>query len=385
MNDLQDFSTSAAAEQSVRRFEAPARINLIGEHTDYSGGQVLPMAIPFYSVAEIKPNAEAGRYTFVSERYKTVRHLEVSDRTPAIRDWTDYPVGILRELQKMGMELSPFVLKISSNVPLASGLSSSASIEVATAVALLALAGRSLPMEEIATLCQRAENDYVGSPCGIMDQFVVAGAKAERALLLNTRTLTYEHLPMNCGALKDCQIVVANSMVKHSIAGGDYGFRRREVEAGQSVLCEAFPALRDLADATLSQLAHCEGAMSSESYKRCRHIISENNRVDEAGAALMAGNPERLGAAMTGSHESQRDDFECSVEEIDFLVETALTLKGCYGSRLSGGGFGGCTVSLVKASETDDFCSNLQAKYRDRFGIAAETYVCNAVNGAVLN
>lgn len=365
------------------RFAAPARVNLIGEHTDYTGGFVLPMAIPFRTVASITSDRDLNQYAFVSELYPTVRHMELADRSGAIKDWTDYPVGVLRELQKLGVELPPFTIAFAGDVPIGSGLSSSASIEVATAVALLAISGKNLPTEEIALLCQRAENLYVHSPCGIMDQFVIAGARAEHALLLNTRDLTYEHLSMNAGRLADCRIVVANSMVKHSIAGGDYGLRRREVESGQAILREIFPQLRDLGDANLTQLASCETAMSRQSFKRCRHIISENSRVAEARAAIIAGDPEQMGGAMTRSHASQRDDFECSVEEIDFLVETALNLSGCYGSRLTGGGFGGCTVSLVESSKSEHFSRDLKSTYRRRFGIEAETYLCDAVDGAV--
>ncbi len=185
----------------------------------------------------------------------------------------------MRELELRNIQIPPFALHLSGNVPLGAGLSSSASIEVVTAIALLTHAKAALPAQDIARLCQSAENNYVGSPCGIMDQFVVTAARKDHALLLNTRDLSFELLPMNQGDLAKCRIVVANSGVKHSIAGGDYGIRRREVEAGQAKLRERFPDLRDLGDATLAQLAACEPELSPESLKRCRHIISENQRV----------------------------------------------------------------------------------------------------------
>ena len=188
---------------------------------------------------------------------------------------------------------------------------------------------------------------------------------------------------MNAGGLAECCVVIANSGVKHSIAGGDYGLRRRELEAGQTVLLAQFPALRDLGDATLGQLAQCEGAMSPESFRRCRHIISENGRVREAKEAMLAGDPERLGEVMTRAHASERDDFECSVEEVDFLVDTASHLHGCYGARLTGGGFGGCTVNLVKTVSAEAFSATLREAYSKQFGITAETYICEAVDGAV--
>ena len=197
---------------------APARVNLIGEHTDYTGGFVLPIAIPFATYLKAAPAASG--YRFLSEAFGTVRTMAAEDRSPAISDWSDYPVGVLRQLQAIGIEPPAFELVFRGDIPLGSGLSSSASIEVATAVALLALSGRSMGVKEIAKLCQKAENEYVHSPCGIMDQFVVTAATAQHALMLNTRDLSFELLPMNQGNLGSCCVVVANSMVKHSIAGG---------------------------------------------------------------------------------------------------------------------------------------------------------------------
>lgn len=374
-----------AARQSgthLGEFSAPARVNLIGEHTDYTGGLVMPMAIPFSTVARLRTVTD-GRYTFSTDMFESVRSIRPHDRPSSTREWSDYPVGVLLELEQRGVEIPPFSLHLSGNVPLGAGLSSSASIEVVTAIALLAHATTTLQAEVIALLCQRAENNYVGSPCGIMDQFVVTAARKEHALLLNTRDLTFELLPMNKGNLANCQIVVANSGVRHSIAGGDYGVRRREVEAGQAKLRDRFPDLRDLGDATIAQLTACEHQLSPESLKRCRHIISENERVREAREAMLAGDPVRLGAAMTEAHASERDEFECSIEEIDFLVETAVDLRGCFGARLTGGGFGGCTVNLVNAADVDSFTAALKAAYREKFDLALETYVCEAVDGAL--
>jgi galactokinase len=369
-------------ESDTQQFAAPARVNLIGEHTDYTGGLVMPMAIPFSTIAQLHP-ATDGRYSFSSELFSIARSMSPDDRSSRAGNWSDYPVGVLRELQLRGVRIPPFALHLSGNVPLGAGLSSSASVEVVTAIALLSHAQATLPAEVIAKLCQSAENNYVGSPCGIMDQFVVTAATAGHALLLNTRDLTFELLPMNTGGLASCKVVVANSGVKHSIAGGDYGLRRREVEAGQAKLRERFPGLRDLGDATLDQLIACEHELTPESFRRCRHIISENQRVREAREAMLAGDPARLGTVMTAAHASERDDFECSIGEIDFLVDTAVGLRGCYGARLTGGGFGGCTVNLVDAADVDDFIAALKSAYRARFSLELETYVCAAVDGAL--
>jgi galactokinase len=369
-------------ESDTQQFAAPARVNLIGEHTDYTGGLVMPMAIPFSTIAQLHP-ATDGRYSFSSELFSIARSMSPDDRSPRAGNWSDYPVGVLRELQLRGVRIPPFALHLSGDVPLGAGLSSSASVEVVTAIALLSHAQATLPAEVIAKLCQSAENNYVGSPCGIMDQFVVTAATAGHALLLNTRDLTFELLPMNTGGLASCKVVVANSGVKHSIAGGDYGLRRREVEAGQAKLRERFPGLRDLGDAKLDQLIACEHELTPESFRRCRHIISENQRVREAREAMLAGDPARLGTVMTAAHASERDDFECSIGEIDFLVDTAVGLRGCYGARLTGGGFGGCTVNLVDAADVDDFIAALKSAYRARFSLELETYVCAAVDGAL--
>jgi galactokinase len=382
MRSSADPTIAGPSSSQTQAFAAPARVNLIGEHTDYTGGLVMPMAIPFATVAHLR-SAVDGMYTFTSELFSSSRCMAPSDRSSKTGDWSDYPVGVLRELQALDIDIPPFQIHLSGNVPLGSGLSSSASVEVATAVALLSHAAVNLPAKQIATLCQRAENIYVGSPCGIMDQFVITAATADHALLLNTRDLTFEPLPMNQGALARCRVVVANSGVRHSIASGDYGVRRREVEAGQAKLRERFPHIRDLGDATFAELVSCEREVSPESFRRCRHIITENHRVLEARDAMLAGDPAALGSIMTAAHASERNDFECSIDEIDFLVDTATQLHGCYGARLTGGGFGGCTVNLVESAHVDQFISALRSAYHGHFNLNLETYVCNAVDGAM--
>jgi galactokinase len=362
---------------------APARVNLLGEHTDYTGGLVLPMAIPFATHATISPRSD-GRYGFTSELFPDALILDRDDRSPARGLWTDYPVGVLRQLQQRGIEPPAFDLHLTGNVPFGAGLSSSASVEVASAMAMLALADATLPIEDIAVLARRAENEYVHSPCGIMDQFVITAAKAGHALLLDTRALTYEHLPMNKGALAETQIVVCNSMVKHSVATGEYGMRRRESEEGQAVLVRKF-GIRDLGDATLDQLEAAKSEMSEHSFRRCRHIISDNARVREAKQAMFAGDPIAFGKLMLAGHASERDDFECSCDEVDFLVETATHLPGCFGARLTGGGFGGCTVNLVERTHSEAFATALKAAYKQQLNITAETYLCDAVDGAWLS
>lgn len=376
---------SIAGERTMEQMHvavAPARVNLIGEHTDYTGGLVLPMAIPFYTEATIR-TAKDNLFRFRSERFPGEHTEKPGEQQPRSGRWSDYPVGVLREMEARSLQPPPFALSLRGDVPLGSGLSSSASVEVATAFALLAHMGREMPPEEIALLCQRAENRYVGSPCGIMDQTVIVLAQKGHALLLHTRTLEYELVPMNRGAMAGAVVVVCNSMVKHSIGGGEYGRRRQQVEEGQAAVSGAFPGVRDLGDATMAQLEEVRGRISPEALKRCRHIITENGRVVQMKAALEEGDAESAGALMLAAHASERDDFECSVAEVDFLVDTAASLEGCYGARLTGGGFGGCTVNLVRKEAVDGFIEALRAAYRAKFSIEAETFACEPVDGAL--
>jgi galactokinase len=355
----------------------------LGEHTDYTGGLVLPMAIPFYTTAQITPREDA-QYSFASDSFDGARAFSREDRSDALGIWSDYPVGVLRQLQQKGIEPPAFALHLHGDVPFGAGLSSSASVEVASAMAMLATVGVTLSAEELAVLCRRAENEYVHSPCGIMDQFVIVAAKAGHALLLDTASLTFEHIPVGNARFAETSFVICNSMVKHSVASGEYSIRHREVEAGQAAIRVAFPGVRDLGQATLAQLQACEPQMSHESFLRCRHIITENQRVREAKVVLHAGDPVTFGRIMLEAHSSQRDDFACSCPEIDFLVDTAAALPGCFGARLTGGGFGGCTVNLVLRQQRDAFTVELKRLNRERFDIAAETYLCDAVDGAIL-
>jgi len=365
-------------------FRAPARVNLLGEHTDYTGGLVLPMAVPFHTAATITPTTDDA-YTFTSTTFSTSRSIATSDRSPATDDWSDYPIGVLRELQLLGIEPPPFALHLEGNVPFGAGLSSSASVEVASCLAMLAHAGATLPPAELALLCQRAENNFVHSPCGIMDQFAITSARAGHALLLNTRDLTFEHLPMNTGDLAHTQIVVCNSGVRHSIADGDGGYaqRRAESELGQAVLLAHIPTVRYLGEATLDQLESVRHLMPDAAFRRCRHLISDNARVRLARQAMFAGDPIALGRLMLEGHVSERDDFQCSCPEIDLLVDTAIQLPGCYGARLTGGGFGGCTVNLVDRTQATTFANSLKQAYKSTLNRTAETYLSEAADGAL--
>jgi galactokinase len=363
---------------SGRAFSAPARVNLIGEHTDYTGGLVMPMAIGFRTVAAISPRDD-GRAVFYSENYGEEVWFETTslERSPR-GHWSDYAAGVLWSLRQEGVGVGGFSMTLEGDVPLGAGLSSSASIEVAAAVAMLSLARIELPLKTVATLCRRAENEYVGAKSGIMDQFVVAGAVEHRAMMLDTRSLQFDLLPLPEGT----RVVIANSMVKHAVATGEYGNRSDEVEAGQAVLRrERGTAL--LRDATVEDLEACRGKMSEASFLRCRHIITENARVLEAREALLAGDMKRFGALMVEAHASMRDDFAASAAEVDALVEIALQQPGCFGARITGGGFGGCTVNVVRADQAEKFVEAVRREYAQAMKIQADCFICAPSDGAL--
>jgi galactokinase len=359
-------------------FAAPARVNLIGEHTDYTGGFVMPMAIDFQTVAVISAR-EDGHAVFYSANYDEEIDFEsVSIKKKPGGRWSDYPAGVLWSLRKEGVAFGGFSMSLTGDVPLGAGLSSSASVEVATAMALLNHARVELPLEKVATLCRRAENEYVGAKSGIMDQFAVAGCVANRAMMLDCRSLAYELLPLP----DQVRVVICNSMVKHAVATGEYGDRNAEVEAGQTVLQRERPGVKLLRDATLEDLEACRDMMPVTSFKRCRHIITENTRVLEAREALLQGDVKRFGALMAEAHVSMKDDFAASCEEVDVLVTIAMQQEECFGARITGGGFGGCTVNVVRKEDAERFVATLRREYALKTGVDADCFVCTPSDGA---
>jgi galactokinase len=361
-----------------RVFQAPGRVNLIGEHTDYAGGFVMPAAIDFGTFAAISARND-GQVEIWSENFgEGVRYA--ADELPQARKqhWPDYPLGVLWALRQAGIEAPPFSMTLHSNVPVGAGLSSSASVEVATALALLSLAGATMEPSAIAKLCQKAENEYVGASCGIMDQFIACHGAEDHALLLDCRSLEFRLAPIP----RYVSLVIANTMVKHSIAGGEYGIRRREVEEGTAILRQHRPEIALLRDATPEDLERWGGEMPDNVMRRCRHIITENLRTAAAADALAAGNLKKLGDLMAAAHVSYRDDFEASCDEADLMVEAAQELPGLIGARLTGGGFGGCTVNLVQEELAELFAKALRGKYRAATGIEPEIYRCRASAGA---
>jgi galactokinase len=359
-------------------FAAPGRVNIIGEHTDYAEGFVMPAAIDFATLAGISPRSD-GKIVIYSENYGEERTFDAA-ALPAkgSKHWSDYPLGVVVILAGEGIKVSGFSLSIWGDVPLGSGLSSSAAIEVATALAVTSLAGVDIPRPKLARLCQRVENEFVGANCGIMDQFISANGAANHALLLDCRDLSFKLAPIP----ENVALVIANTMVKHSVAGGEYTSRRAQVEEAAAVIGKHRPEVKFLRDATVEDLDKWSSEMSPDAVKRARHVITECTRTVAACDALMKHDLKTLGRLMAEAHTSYSKDFEGSCVEADAMVELAQDLPGLIGARLTGGGFGGCTINLVEREHASEFSKLLGERYKAKIGIEPQIMVCHASNGA---
>jgi galactokinase len=381
---LKSAHVGKTGDASPLVFQAPGRVNLLGEHTDYSGGFCMPAALNFNTLIAATPRTDRllrlHSLDFSESVEISLDELEAWRAGKGDGHWSAYVAGVAWSLMERGIAVGGAELSLQGNVPPGAGLSSSASVEVATATTLLALAGATMPKAEIALACQRAENVYVGAPCGIMDQFISASGVAGNALAIDTRALTAELAPIP-DALR---LVVCNSMVRHSVAGGEYAQVRREVEEAAAAIGRMHPEVKQLRDANLAMLEEAKPTMSHEAFLRGRHVISDSQRVLDGVAALRAGDVKRFGQLMDEAHVSFRDDFGASCAECDVLVELAQGLGGCLGSRLTGGGFGGCTVSLVEAEAAADFAAKLTAEYKGKTGVSADIFICEIADGAGL-
>ncbi len=359
-------------------FSAPGRVNLIGEHTDYNDGFVMPSAIGLCT--RVAGAARDDRRLVIrSGQFPGEFEFDL-DHLPErpTGGWCDYVVGVAVVLQQAGHGLRGANLLVEGEVPVGAGLSSSAAIEVASALALMRLNGIALPMAEVARLCQRCENAFIGARVGIMDQFVSCLGTAGHALLLDCRSLTYELIPMP----ERVRMVVCNTMVKHAHAGGEYNRRREECEEGVRILAQWYPEIRALRDVSWDQLMEHGKACPEKIFKRCRHVVEENARVQEGGRRLRGGDAKGFGELMRESHRSLRDLYEVSCRELDVMAEAAEGLPGYYGGRMTGGGFGGCTLNLVEAGDAEEFAGLISERYQQATGIEAEVYICSAADGA---
>jgi galactokinase len=377
VREMSGPSLSSFGGQS-RVFRAPGRVNLIGEHTDYNDGFVMPAAIDFSTWVAISPRNDR-RIVVRSENFSETSELDLDDRPARGRvHWSDYPFGVAVKLEQAGKRLRGANMLVRGDVPIGAGLSSSAAIEVATGYALLDNSDVAIDRLELAKLCQRAENEFVGMRCGLMDQFISCFGQKGHALMLDCRSLEYKLLPLP----ENVKLVVCNTMVKHELASSEYNARRAECEEGVRLLAQELPEVRSLRDVTMSTLERFRHKLSEVIYKRCHHVVSENSRVVEAAAELEQGNLYAFGELMRGSHRSLRDDYEVSCEELDLMTDLANQANGVYGARMTGGGFGGCTVNLVQARKVDSFNETVVKGYADVTGREPEVYVCSPAPGA---
>ncbi len=350
-------------------FRAPGRVNLIGEHTDYNLGFVLPIAIDFATWVAVAPN-DNGRLRVYSQNLDHGRDWAIEEipRLRPVHDWTDYVIGIARQIQN----LRPLDALIYSTVPVGAGLSSSAALEVSTALAF----GSDARGIELAKQARRSENDFVGMPCGIMDQYASVCGREGAAIKIDCRSLENEIVALPAGAA----IVAVNTMVKHELSGSAYRDRVREcAQAVDAIRTAGHPEVESLRDATLEQVDLIDNPVAR---KRARHVVSEDNRVNDFVAAARQGNLADMGRLFVSSHRSLQHDYEVSSEELDFLVDTAVALPGVYGARMTGGGFGGCTVNLLDGESVDQFDAAIRFAYERRYGKAPEIYRVQPSAGA---
>ena len=367
----------------VRTYFAPGRVNLIGEHTDYNGGHVFPCALTLgtYGLAR-KREDRTLRFYSVNFEKRGVVETSLDDLVPHKEaSWTNYPKGVMWAFEKRGYRLDHGLdILIWGNIPNGSGLSSSASLEVLTGVILKDIFGfDQVSMVDIALIGQDAENNFNGCNCGIMDQFASAMGKKDHAIFLDTNTLNYEYAPV---VLEDAKIVITNSKVKHSLVDSAYNDRRNESETALREL-QTEVEIQTLGDLTEEEFEMYKNAIQDPiRQKRAKHAVYENQRTIRAVEALKNNDVELFGKLMNASHQSLRDDYEVSCEEIDILVDLAQAMPGVLGSRITGGGFGGCTVSIVKNDTVDRFVEEIGKAYQEKVGHEAEFYVVEIGDGA---
>jgi galactokinase len=376
MNLHEIFSAQFSGEPTFA-VRSPGRVNLIGEHVDYNDGFVLPMAVPLQTDLLIRPR-EDKRVILHSPVFNDTREFDLDNLTKQ-GAWIDYAQGVASELEKRGVALRGFEGVVTTNVPLASGLSSSASFEVGVALALLHAAGEEKAPAEVALISQAAENNFVGVNCGIMDQMAVAACTKDHALLLDCRSLDMEQVPLN---LDGYAIVVTDSDAPRELASSAYNERRAQCERGLAVLQVYVPEAKSLRDITPEQVNRYAGELEEVDYKRVKHVVDEIARTQEAVEQLRAGDLHAFGARMNESHFSLRDLYEVTSAELDWLTEWARRQPGVLGSRMTGAGFGGCTVTLIEADKAEGFIARLIPEYKAAMDRDARAWITTAAPGA---
>jgi galactokinase len=384
MNSMRLSQLSAAfrsifAAEPAAFVRAPGRVNLIGEHTDYNDGFVMPMAIERDVCVALRPRSD-HRVALASANFNQQATFGLDDvrHDDGKAKWSEYVRGVAWAMLEKGLPLRGMDAVISGDVPIGAGLSSSAAMEVAAAWAFQTAGGFRMDPADMALLCQKAENAWVGMRCGIMDQFISVVGQRDHCVLIDCRSLSYQAVPLPHGH----SFVICNSMVRRGLVDSAYNERRAQCEEGVRLLQKHLPGIKALRDVSLEQLEAHRRDLPDLTYRRCRHVVSENTRVLHSIEALKAGRAAEFGKLMNASHDSLRDDYQVSRKELDMLVEIARATPGCLGSRLTGAGFGGCTVSLVQTKAVDDFAAHVGAKYAQATRLTPDIYVSRGAAGA---
>lgn len=364
--------------QTERHFFAPGRVNLIGDHTDYNGGLVFPAALNMGTYLTVKQNDDAVSCRFISENDSAEFRICKEELSQKRNSWVDYPLGVIKEFTDRGLPVIGLQFHYRGDLPIGAALSSSASIEMVTAVALNALNNSPFTMLELVQMAQHAENDFVGMNCGIMDQFASGFGKKDCAIALDCNTLEFEHVPLEMRGLK---FVIANTNKKRGLVDSAYNQRRSECQQALEIIQQHIP-VDCLCQLSMKQFDTVATYLTGNVLKRARHAVRENENVREAVTALKAGDMVRFGQLMNASHATLRDDYEVTCPELDFLAERAQQFPGVLGSRMTGAGFGGCTVTLIADDQVNAFVENLGKAYEERFGLRADFYVAEIGDGA---
>ncbi|MBW6491343.1 MAG: galactokinase [Lentimicrobium sp.] len=361
-----------------RIFAAPGRINIIGEHTDYNEGFVLPAAIDKRIYVAIRP-VNGSIVTINSVDFDQTINFNPEDELPDLPHWALYPFGVVKELQKQGLKPGAFEAAFGGDIPDGAGLSSSAALESAFATALNHLFDLGLSKMALAKTGQSAEHNYAGVRCGIMDQFASIYGRAGHVMKLDCRSLEYEYFPLDLGKYS---LMLIDTRVKHSLAVSEYNSRRNDCEEGVMILQSQMPQVRSLRDVRPKDIYPYKGMMGEEIFLRCEYVTEENERVTETCKALTEGDLDRVGRLMYASHKGLRNKYNVSCAELDLLVDTARTVEGVLGARMMGGGFGGCTINLVKSENADTFRKVTKAAFFQKFGTEPAYYQVNTGDGA---
>jgi len=372
INHTKEAFRSFFQSEAGRIFLAPGRINIIGEHVDYSDGFVLPAAIDKHICFAVKKVDDSENCTFFAKDFNDSFSFDVNEKQfPVSQTWVNYLLGVFNVIQESGKEVGGLQIAFSSTIPMGSGLSSSAALECGFAYILNEIFDLHLNKKEIAVIGQKSEHTFVGVKCGIMDQFSSVFGKEHKVIMLDCNSLEHQYFEAN---IDGYSLVLFDSCVKHTHLTSGYNDRRRDVDNGKKILWEKFPEIQKFRDFSFEMLDEARTEMGEISYKRCFYLLKEIKRVEKAAKALSEGDVEYLGQLLNETHSGLSTEFEVSCDELDFMVEETLKENGVLGARIMGGGFGGCSINLIKDENVDDVISTITDKYKKAFGIGMKVY-----------